>query len=166
MDLSLARHRGFMLLHAATGRWLGVAALGRHLFGSFVRTPVAVAAPLASGAVLDFTDPVTGETGTRARVVLADPRRDLQATGRESRLVFAVTQASAMTITVHATAGRPRPLEVAVNERRVARVDIGSSADAPFVVQVPERLVRRFQPVEVVLRAPLVRCVGAGGDRR
>ncbi|MSO78741.1 MAG: hypothetical protein EXQ79_03955 [Acidimicrobiia bacterium] len=104
MDLALARHRAFVRFHAVTGRSLRVAAVGRRVFGSFVRTPHPNAASVSVGTALDFSDgAVTDRYAGPGWYWLT--RAGIDATGREARLVFDVDEPGALTTTLHAARG-------------------------------------------------------------
>ncbi len=155
MDLALMRHRMFVLGYALTGRSSRVAAIGRRLFGTFVRTPSPLAERIRPATELDFADAVVGDRHAGPGWYAVTPL-GIESSGREARVVFNIDAVSGLTITLHMVAAGPRPrqVDVVVNERVLERVVVEPVAATPCVVHVPDRVACRYRQVEIVLRVP------------
>ncbi len=107
MDLALMRHRMFVLAYALTGRPSRVAAIGRRLFGTFVRTPSPLAEPVRLGTELDFADGVVGDRHAGSGLYTVT-RLGIGSSGREARIVLNIDAVSGLTITLHLLATGPQ----------------------------------------------------------
>jgi len=152
LDLDLVGRPAAYLAYVVSGRRTTVAGLVRRAFGSFARTPTSRPAIDVDEAI-DFSAPEAGDAHAAFGWDVADDA--LVTRGREARLVFDVPAVNGGALTLHLDVDAParhRALEVRVNERVVARLDVAAN-ESPVAVEVPAGLAHRFQPMEVALLA-------------
>ena len=152
LDLDLTTSRAAAVTHAAALHHPSVAAAWRRRVGTFVRTPLLSAAPLAVGDVLDLTDGAVldrhGATGWGM-----SERRGAVTRGHEARLVVPLAPSATdvvLRMTLESTFGESR-VAISANERIVAVVTV---PQRPTTVELslPAEVVSRFSPLELALR--------------
>lgn len=138
--------------YVATGCRARVAGIIRRVSGPLVRTPLRAAGAYAFGQELHFSAPTTCDhyAGPGWSAVTES---GLRSHGREARLVVNLPDSGGdvdLDLTVCSDDGTSRRVELRVNERVVARVEV-APGHRDVRVRVPATVARRFRPMELAL---------------
>jgi hypothetical protein len=145
-------------VYVASGRRPGIAALARRRWPALVRPSRVPSTVPAAGADLDFTSATTGDRHAGPGWWKLD-ELGLWSHGAEGRIVVDLTVDGEDDVELGIVAcsynQQPRPVQVRVNEKVVARVTVGPR-DAPteLRVHVPADVAWRFRPMEIGFLAP------------
>jgi hypothetical protein len=153
LDLDLCRRRTLGLAYGVTGRAQFIARLARAIDGSYARTPVGTPPILSLPIALDFTDAHVLDRYGGPGWGRADEHGS-STKGRESRLVLPIHNpgGAAAVLMVEATArAQPADVEIVLNGRRAARLQIDPST-ATYHVSIHLPASSDRHPVELAFR--------------